>query len=125
MDLTYNGNTPQTILFNNNNVAKVTYNGVDVWYQKISYEVTSIQFPVTLTKTLPLAMTDYKIYGVTHRDGTPNMENPKELKSVGDLVTDTQDAHYGEYKIPVLATNENNQTITTNIYLSEPLRRFK
>lgn len=124
MQLTYNGNEPETILFNNNNVARVTYNGTDVWYQKIDYTATSITFPVTLTKTLPSPLVDYKIYGITTRDGTPSMDDPKELESVGDLVTDTQDTHYGEYKISVLATDSNNQTLTTNIYLSEPLRRF-
>lgn len=123
MDLTYNGNEPQEILFNNQNVAQVKYNGNDVWFQKFEYTETSTTFPVTLTKTLPYALENYTIYGITNRDGTPTKDNPKELECVGDLVTDENDEHYGEFKIAVLATDANNQTFTTNIYLDRPLRR--
>ena len=46
-------------------------------------------------------------------------DNPIEIQSVGDLVTDANDANYGKYKIPV-KVNDN----VTNIYLDEPLRKI-
>lgn len=124
MELTFNGNEPEEIKYNNNNVAHVVYNGNDVWFQKFEYTQSSTSFPVTLAKTLPFNLLDYKIYGETTRDGTPTKTNPKELECVGNKVTDVNDAHYGEYVIPITATDSNNVTITTNIYLDEPLCRF-
>ena len=44
---------------------------------------------------------DYKIYGNSVQDGTPSPENPIEIESVGELVTDEADEHYGRYKIPI------------------------
>jgi len=43
-----------------------------------------------------------------------------ELESVGNEVTDTQSEHYGEYCIPITINQQ-----TTNIYLSEPLRKIR
>ena len=40
--------------------------------------------------------TDYEAYGAT-----PSPEIPSEIKSVGDLVTDTNDTNYGKYKIEI------------------------
>ena len=47
-------------------------------------------------------VTDYEKYGVT-----PSPEIPSEIKSVGDLVTDTNDSNYGKYKIGVKTTGKN------------------
>lgn len=49
---------------------------------------------------------NYRIYG-----------NTVNGESVGDLVTDSQSEHYGNYAIPITNNSE-----TTNIYLDEPLR---
>ena len=38
---------------------------------------------------------------------SPNPEYPQEVKSVGDLVTDTSDANYGKYKIPIKISSKN------------------
>ena len=46
--------------------------------------------------------TDYEAYGAT-----PLPEIPSEIKSVGDLVTDTNDTNYGKYKIGVKTTGKN------------------
>lgn len=50
---------------------------------------------------------NYRIYG-----------NTVNGESVGDLVTDSQSEHYGEYAIPITNNSE-----TANIYLDEPLRK--
>ena len=47
-------------------------------------------------------MRDLKVYGNSFQDGTPASDAPVEVVSVGDLVTDTTDANYGKYKIPVV-----------------------
>ncbi len=52
-------------------------------------------------------MLDYKIYGNSIQNGTPSPDNPVEIQSVGDLVTDENDANYGKYKIPVEVTGKN------------------
>ena len=46
--------------------------------------------------------TSYEKYGVS-----PSPEYPSEIKSVGDLVTDTSDTKYGKYKIPIKVTGKN------------------
>lgn len=122
MNFIFNGNTPEHITYNNNNVAKLVYNGSDVWYEKIQYTADETTFPMTLTKTLPYNAIDYNIYGNTVRTGTPSKENPAQITHVGNLVTDINDAHYGEYAIPVTISDSNNQISTVNIYLDEPLR---
>lgn len=53
---------------------------------------------------------------------TPTSANPIEIKSVGDLITDSIDVNYGKYKIHILV-NAGQTTTTTNIYLDEPLRK--
>lgn len=43
-----------------------------------------------------------EIYGNSFQDGTPSPENPIEVQSFGELVTDDTDINYGKYKIPVV-----------------------
>ena len=50
---------------------------------------------------------NYRIYG-----------NTVNGESVGNLVTDSQSEHYGEYAIPITNNSE-----TSTIYLDEPLRK--
>lgn len=64
-----------------------------------------------------------KIYGNSVQDGTPTPDNPVEIQSVGDLVTDESDANSGKYKIPIKLTNESGKSEIKNIYLDEPLRK--
>lgn len=52
-------------------------------------------------------VSNYRIYG-----------NTVNGESVGDLVTDSQSEHYGNYAIPITNNSE-----TANIYLNEPLRK--
>ena len=76
-----------------------------------------------LTKTFDENMSNYRIYGNSIQDATPTPDNPVEVQSVGDLVTDTTDANYGKHKIPIKLTDENGESETKNIYLDEPLRK--
>ena len=59
--------------------------------------------------------TEYEEYGAM-----PSPEYPSEIKSVGDLVTDTNDANYGKYKIPIKVTGDNlydlSKISTGNMY---------
>ena len=48
-----------------------------------------------------------KIYGNSIQNGTPTPDNPVEIQSVGELVTDANDSNYGKYKIPVTVTGKN------------------
>ena len=52
-------------------------------------------------------MMQLKIYGDSVQDGTPTPENPIEVQSVGELVTDANDINYGKYKIPVVVRGKN------------------
>ena len=48
---------------------------------------------------------DYKIYGNSVQDGEPSPDNPVEIQSVGDLVTEGE--YKDKYKIPVTVTGKN------------------
>lgn len=84
--------------------------------------VTISGYPCVLENSVEKPVVDYRIYGNTVQNGTPSPDNPVEIQSVGDLVTDGEYA--GKYKIPVVASTENNVPKTTNIYLDEPLRKI-
>lgn len=64
-----------------------------------------------LTKTFDENMSNYRIYGNSIQDATPTPDNPVEVQSVGDLVTDTTDINYGKYKIPVKVTGTENNLL--------------
>ena len=50
---------------------------------------------------------DLDISGNSLQDGTPTPENPIEVQSVGEIVTDETDVNYGKYKIPVVQRGKN------------------
>lgn len=52
-------------------------------------------------------LVNYKIYGNSVQNRTPSPANPVEIKSLGDLVTDTKDLNYGMYKIPIRVGGKN------------------
>lgn len=53
------------------------------------------------------SLINLKLYGNSVQDGTPAPDNPIEIQSVGELVTDESDEHYGKYKIPIKARGKN------------------
>ena len=52
-------------------------------------------------------LNDYKIYGNSIQDGIPSPDNPIEVKSVGDLVTDETSVYNGKYDVPVRVCGKN------------------
>ena len=106
MAFNFNGNTPKNILYNGLNVAKLIYNGVVVWLQKVLTTITGIP-PLTLNNSTGENLVGYKVYGDSIQNGTPSSSNPVEIESVGDLITDSQDEHYGKYKIPIKVEKPN------------------
>ena len=52
-------------------------------------------------------LSNYRIYGNSVQGGTPTPDNPVEIESVGDLVTDTSDSNNGKYKIGIKTTGKN------------------
>ena len=52
-------------------------------------------------------MKQLELYGNSLQDGTPTPDNPIEVQSVGELVTDGADSNYGKYKIPVVVKCKN------------------
>ena len=75
-------------------------------------------YPCEFERSKGRPLKDYKIYGNSIQDGTPNPDNPIEIQSVGDLVTDAESEYYGKYAVPIVV----NDT-TTHIYLDAPLRK--
>lgn len=71
-------------------------------------ELESETLPMTFKAKRTENLKNYRIYG-----------NTINGESVGDLVTDNQSEHYGEYAIPITTNSE-----TANIYLDEPLRKI-
>lgn len=62
-----------------------------------------------------------KIYGNTYQEKQPTPDNPVEMQSVGELVTEGE--HEGKYRILVMAYNESYEK-GIEIYLDEPLRKI-
>ena len=75
-------------------------------------------YPCVFDNSKGRPLKDYKLYGNSIQDGTPSIENPIEVQSVGNLITDETSEYYGKYDIPIVV----NDT-TTHIYLDEPLRK--
>lgn len=75
-------------------------------------------YPCEFDNSKGRPLRDYKLYGNSIQYGTPTPDNPIEIQSVGDLVTDAESEYYGKYDIPIVV----NDTIT-HIYLDEALRK--
>ena len=83
--------------------------------KSIPYEDIS-GYPVSVSDHLEgESVIDYKVSGNSVQDGTPSIENPIEVQSVGDLVTDTASEYYGKYDVPVTVTGKNLFNINGNI----------
>lgn len=83
----------------------------------------------------------YKIYGNSIQNGTPSPDNPVEVQSVGEPVFaklyDSDGFRLADsdgyklcsqdvagYCIPVVTSGVNRESLITNIYLDEPLRKI-
>ena len=61
---------------------------------------------------------EYRIYGDTSQMATPTPTSAVIPIGTGDLVTDSESEHYGEYALPII-----NNSIAYNVYLATPLYR--
>ena len=76
-------------------------------YEQSGKRKTLKSVPPLIFKGYGKDLKNYRIYG-----------NTVNGESVGNLVTDSQSEHYGEYAIPITNNSE-----TSTIYLDEPLRK--
>ena len=77
------------------------------WADALIVEKELSGIPPLTFNAIAGTLKNYRIYG-----------NTVNGESVGDLVTDSQSEHYGNYAIPITNSSE-----TANIYLDEPLRK--
>ena len=95
--LEYKGNVIKALLSGNiSTIGGITSKTID---NSKEFDITDVAGNTYLS--------NYKIYGNSKQDGTPSIENPIEIKSVGSLVVDEKDEHYGKYKIPVTISGKN------------------
>lgn len=90
----FNNRTPKKIKFNGLNVAKLIFNGIVVWVEKVLKTVTG--YPAILENSTGEKLENLKIYG-----------NSVQNVSVGDKVTDESDSNFGKYKIPIKVRGKN------------------
>ena len=64
-------------------------------------------YPCVFDNSKGRPLKDYKIYGNSTQDGRPTPDNPIEIQSVGDLVTDAASEYYGKYAVPVKVCGNN------------------
>ena len=111
----FNKKTPKRINFNGFHVAEVIYNGITVWTERI-LTLISGKAPLTLDASIGEDVIDYQIYGESVQEATPSLTIPVEVECVGDY-----DEASGKYIIPITVKSDNQEPITTNIYLDKPL----
>ena len=64
-------------------------------------------YPCVFDNSKGRPLKNYKLYGNSIQDGTPTPDNPIEIQSVGDLVTDETSEYYGKYDIPIVVRGKN------------------
>lgn len=88
--------------------SKAENTDIDTLKSKSIPHTTASGYPLTVTDHLNAEQViDYKVYGNSVQDGTPSIENPIEIKSVGDLVTDETSEYYGKYDVPITVRGKN------------------
>ena len=75
--------------------------------------------PLTLPDCISGGLLNYIMDGNSVQNGTPAPENPVEVESVGEY-----DEVSGKYKLPVVCSDGKGNSIVTDIYLNEPLRKI-
>ncbi len=97
------------------NVIRVMHNGKCV-YNGCNTTVGTV--PMTFRSSAGF-INQYQIWGNIQQNGTPAPENPVEVQGVGKLITEGE--YSGKYEIPVVTRSENQEPVTTSIFLGEPL----
>ncbi len=81
---------------------------IDTLKSKSIPHTTVSGYPLTVNDHLEgESVTNYKVYGYSYQSGEPTSDNPIEIQSVGDLVTDTSSEYYGKYDVPVTVCGKN------------------
>ena len=81
---------------------------IEALKQKSIPHTTASDYPLTVTDHLEgESVINYQVYGNSVQDGTPTPDNPVEIQSVGDLVTDETSEYYGKYDVPVVTNGKN------------------
>lgn len=103
--------------------------------------LTANGYPCTFENSVGLPAVGYKIYGNSIQNGTPSPDNPVEVQSVGEPVFaklyDSAGFRLADsdgyklcsqdvagYCIPIVTSGVNRESLITNIYLDEPLRKI-
>lgn len=91
------------VFIQNSNIAISGYYGL-----KTFPESNVISDSIQVTGNLKgVSLIDYKLSGNSIQNGTPSLTSPIEIKSVGDLVTDTSSPYYGKYDVPIVVCGKN------------------
>ena len=91
------------IFTQNSNIAISGYYGLKTFPES---HIISDNIQVTGHLT-GVSLIDYKLYGNSVQNGTPSVDNPIEIQSVGDLVTDMSSPYYGKYDVPIVVCGKN------------------
>lgn len=96
------------IIIGNKVVSSIKHNGQVLWqaFKGVLSTVSGIP-PLTLVNSIRQKLDNYKIYGDSVQNGTPTIDTPVEIESVGELITDSADEHYGKYKISIITKGIN------------------
>ena len=89
-----------------NTISVIDSSGEKVEYTR-EYLAELNGYPLTLKNCIGEELIDYKIYGNSIQNGTPNPKELVEVQNLGDLVTDQNDENYGKYKIPITVKGKN------------------
>lgn len=77
-------------------------------YQKAAVKLANAEgVPCVLEYSKGKNIRNYEVCGNSVQSGTPSPENPVEIQSVGDLVTDTASEYYGKYDVPITVRGKN------------------
>ena len=81
---------------------------------------SEILYPTIIKGKKNCNLIGYRIYGNSTQSGTPTPTSPKEINSVGELVTEGENA--GKYRVSVKVSGLGKEEIV-DIFLDEPLRK--
>lgn len=81
---------------------------------------SEILYPLIIKGKKNCDLISYRMYGNSKQSGTPTPSAPKEINSVGELVTEGENA--GKYRVSVKVSGLGKEEIV-DIYLDEPLRK--
>ncbi len=116
--LEVNGKLPDEGIITIDEDGKIKYNGVILngyictkddkfKCQKGTKEQIDSDDSIITINSSKTSLTNYIIYGNSLQDSTPTPSSPQEIKTVGDLVTDSANPNYGKYEIKIKVLGKN------------------